>query len=89
MNQIELMAAGALAASLLALFFSAVAAWPTLKPYLEEVRDLVLWAALAVVAIGGGWIAWQQTQKPGEPVANPPSPGLEPRESSMVQWPKE
>lgn len=89
MNQAELMAAGALGISVLALLLAVTAAWPTLKPWLEEVRDLVLWVALAAVALGGGWFAWQNMQK--SPPATPESSTLTggPSETHAAVWPPE
>ena len=56
------MSAAALAASVLALGFSACAAFPELKSTLLVVRDAVLWLALFVVLGGAGFIAWQHLE---------------------------
>jgi H+/Cl- antiporter ClcA len=50
----------ALVCSVLALFFSLLAAFPGLKLVLAAVRDGVLWFALFLVLGGSAFIAWQQ-----------------------------
>ena len=56
------MSAAALVASVLALGFSACAAFPELKSLLIVVRDAVLWLALFVVLGGAGFLAWQRLE---------------------------
>lgn len=87
MNHVELMSAGALALSVVALLLSVTAAWPTLKPYLEELRDLVLWAALAALALGGGWLLWRHSQRPDAPATPVSAAPSEPPASSLAAWP--
>ena len=50
----------ALACSVIALFFSMVAAFPGLKAVLAAVRDGVLWLALLVVLGGVAFVVWQR-----------------------------
>ena len=51
------------ACSVLALFFSLLAAFPGLKVVLAAFRDGVLWFALFLVLGGIGFVVWQQVQK--------------------------
>jgi hypothetical protein len=53
----------ALVCSVLALFFSLVAAFPGLKVVLAAFRDGVLWFALFLVIGGVSFLVWQQVQK--------------------------
>ena len=57
------LSAAALAVSIVALFFSLVAAFPGLKGLLAAVRDGVLWFALFLVIGGVGFVVWQHLQK--------------------------
>ena len=50
----------ALGCSLVALFFSLIAAFPGLKGLLAAVRDGILWFALLVVLGGVGFLVWQR-----------------------------
>ena len=50
----------ALGCSVAALFFSLIAAFPSLKSVLAAVRDGILWFALLVVLGGVGFVVWQQ-----------------------------
>ena len=52
----------ALVCSVLALFFSLVAAFPGLKTVLAALRDGVLWFALFLVLGGSAFIVWQQIE---------------------------
>lgn len=56
------LALAALVVSLVALFFSLVAAFPGLKVVLAAIRDGVLWLALVVVLGGVGVLLWQDRQ---------------------------
>jgi hypothetical protein len=53
----------ALVCSVLALFFSLLAAFPGLKDVLAAVRDGVLWFALFLALGGVAFVAWQQVQE--------------------------
>ena len=57
----------ALVCSVLALFFSLVAAFPGLKVVLAAFRDGVLWFALFLVIGGVSFVVWQQVQKHQQP----------------------
>ena len=59
----------AFACSVLALFFSLLAAFPGLKVVLAAFRDGVLWFALFLVLGGIGFVVWQQVQKQPAPSA--------------------
>ena len=52
----------ALVCSVVALFFSLLAAFPGLKLVLAAVRDGVLWFALFLVLGGVAFVAWQQIE---------------------------
>jgi hypothetical protein len=58
-----LISLAALACSIVALFFSLLAAFPGLKVVLAVVRDGVLWCALFLVAGGVAFVAWQHIQQ--------------------------
>jgi len=53
----------ALACSVVALFFSVLAAFPGLKLVLAAVRDGVLWLALLVLLGGIAFITWRQAER--------------------------
>jgi len=53
----------ALACSVVALFFSLLAAFPGLKDLLAAIRDGVLWLALLLVLGGVGFVTWQHVQQ--------------------------
>jgi hypothetical protein len=53
----------ALACSVVALFFSVLAAFPGLKLVLAAVRDGVLWLALLVLLGGIAFITWRQADR--------------------------
>jgi tryptophan-rich sensory protein len=53
----------ALAASLTALFFSSLAAFPGLKSVLAAVRDGVLWFALFLILGASSFVVWQHLEK--------------------------
>jgi hypothetical protein len=50
----------ALGCSVVALFFSIIAAFPGLKGILAAVRDGILWFALLLVLGGVGFLVWQR-----------------------------
>ncbi|HEY2411932.1 MAG TPA: hypothetical protein VGI40_06805 [Pirellulaceae bacterium] len=50
----------ALGCSVVALFFSVIAAFPGLKGVIAAVRDGILWFALLVVLGGVGFLLWQR-----------------------------
>ena len=52
----------ALVCSIVALFFSLLAAFPGLKLVLAAVRDGVLWFALFLVLGGVAFVVWQHVQ---------------------------
>ena len=55
--------------SVVALFFSLIAAFPGLKSILAAVRDGVLWFALFLVLGGVSFVVWQHLQKFAKPTA--------------------
>ena len=57
-----------------ALFFSLLAAFPGLKSVLAAVRDGVLWFSLFLVIGAGGFLVWQNAQRPGTQLAADSSP---------------
>lgn len=59
----------ALVCSVVALFFSMLAAFPGLKVVLAAVRDGVLWFALFLVVGGVSFVVWQNLQKLPKPSA--------------------
>jgi len=59
----------ALACSVVALFFSVLAAFPGLKLVLAAVRDGVLWLALLVLLGGIAFITWRQAERRPTPPA--------------------
>ncbi len=64
----------ALATSVVSMLLSMVALWPQWRDQFAVLRDVVLWAALAVVVIGLVSIGWQQSSssKPREAEMQPP-----------------
>jgi hypothetical protein len=57
----------ALACSVVALFFSVLAAFPGLKLVLAAVRDGVLWLALLALLGGIAFITWRQAEHRNAP----------------------
>lgn len=61
----------ALTCSVVALFFSLLAAFPGLKHVLTAVRDGVLWVALFLILGAAAFVVWQQmeTRRPQSTIA--------------------
>jgi len=57
----------ALVCSVVALFFSTLAAFPGLKLIFAAVRDGVLWFALFLILGGVSFVVWQNLQKLPKP----------------------
>jgi hypothetical protein len=68
------LSAAALVCSVLALFFSMLAAFPGLKTVVAAIRDGVLWFALFLILGGSAFVVWQQVQK--QPATGLASQGL-------------
>lgn len=86
------LAIAALACSVVALFFSILAAFPGLKHVLTAVRDGVLWVALFLILGAAAFVVWQQmeTRHPRSTIAASSAPPSEtkPLDSPAARLPR-
>ena len=66
----------ALATSIVSMLFSMIALWPQWRDRLAVIRDVVLWAALALVALGLFRLGWQRSWEQRVDVERPSADAL-------------